>query len=236
MERKDTHRSPSERQRKIIGWISLGVLLLLLGGITWVVCDWLLTFSDQDFRAYIRSFGFGGWFVLLGLQILQVFIALIPGELLETAAGYIFGPLRGTLLCYAGVTIASALIFLLTRRFQKRFAELFMSAEKLNELRFLNTETKRRRLLFLLYFLPGTPKDLLTYFVGLTPIKVGEFLAISLIARFPSIFSSTAGGDLLGNGNYIAAIWLYTATGAVSLLSLWGYSALKKRKKGKEKP
>ena len=146
MKNENEPQNPTVRRRKLLGWISLGVIILLIGGITWVVCDWLLTFSTQDFRAYIRSFGFGGRFILLGLQILQVFIALIPGELLETAAGYIYGPLQGTLLCYLGVVIASALIFLFTRRFQKRFSEIFVSAEKINELRFLNTETKQRRL------------------------------------------------------------------------------------------
>lgn len=236
MKNENEPQNPTVRRRKLLGWISLGVIILLIGGITWVVCDWLLTFSTQDFRAYIRSFGFGGWFILLGLQILQVFIALIPGELLETAAGYIYGPLQGTLLCYLGVAIASALIFLFTRRFQKRFSELFVSAEKINELRFLNSETKRRRLLFLLYFIPGTPKDALTYFVGLTPIRLSDFLVISLIARFPSVISSTAGGDLLGEGNYVAAIWLYGITAAVSLLGLWSYSRLKKRHAKKADP
>ncbi len=220
----------TERRRKILGWVSIAVVAALIGLITWLVCDWLLTFSTQDFRTYIRGFGYGGWFILLGLQFLQVFIALIPGELLETAAGYIYGPLHGTILCYIGVALASALIFLLVRRFRKRFAEVFVSADKLNEMRFLNTEAKRRSLIFLIFFIPGTPKDLLTYFAGLTPIKLSEFLTISLIARFPSVISSTAGGDLLGDGNYIAAIWLYGITGAVSLLGLWSYSVFKKRR------
>ncbi|MBQ7090642.1 MAG: TVP38/TMEM64 family protein [Clostridia bacterium] len=222
--------SPTERRRKILGWVSVAVVAALLGLITWLVCDWLMAFSSQDFRTYIRGFGYGGWFVLLGLQFLQVFIALIPGELLETAAGYIYGPLQGTLLCYVGVALGSALIFLLVRRFRKRFAEVFVSADKLNEMRFLNSETKRRSLIFLIFFIPGTPKDLLTYFAGLTPIKISEFLTISLIARFPSVISSTAGGDLLGDGNYLGAIWLYGITAAVSLLGLWLYSILKKRK------
>jgi len=155
---------------------------------------------------------------------LQVFIALIPGELLESAAGFIFGPLVGTALCYLGIALASTLVFLLTRRFGVRLVEVFVSREKINQLRFLNTAKKRDLLIFLVFFIPGTPKDLLTYFVGLTEIKLGSFLAISLAARIPSVITSTFGGHLLGEGNYTRAIVVYALTAAISLLGMVGYN------------
>ena len=52
-------------------------------------------------------------------------------------------------------------------------------------------------LTFVLMTIPGTPKDLLTYFVGLTDMKLGTFLLISLVGRLPSVLSSTVGGHLL---------------------------------------
>ena len=191
---------------------------------------WLGSFSDDSFRDYIRSFGPAGWLVLLGLQFLQVFIALIPGELLETGAGYAFGPVWGTLICYAGVAMASSLVFLLTRRFGVKLVEVFISREKINQLSFLRTERKRNTLVFVLFLIPGTPKDLLTYFVGLTDMKLGSFLLISLLARLPSVLSSTAGGHLLGEGNYVGALWLYGITGAVSVAGLLIYNAVMRRK------
>ena len=78
--------------------------------------------------------------MLLVIQFLQVFIALTPGELVETAAGFAFGPLWGTVICYLGVAAASAVVFLLTRKFGIKLVELFVSRDKINELRFLNTE------------------------------------------------------------------------------------------------
>jgi len=161
---------------------------------------------------------------------LQVFIALIPGELLESAAGFIFGPLVGTALCYLGIALASTLVFLLTRRFGVRLVEVFVSREKINQLRFLNTAKKRDLLIFLVFFIPGTPKDLLTYFVGLTDIKLHVFLAISLAARIPSVVSSTFGGHLLGEGRYWGAILLYGITGLVSLAGLTVYNAILRRR------
>ena len=207
-----------ERKRKILAGISVAVVTVLAVLLTLFISDWLGSFSQDDFRDYIRSFGAAGWLVMLGLQFLQVFIALIPGELLETAAGYAFGPWVGTAICYVGVALASSLIFLLTRRYGVKLVEVFVDRERINELRFLNTERKRNNLIFLLYFIPGTPKDLLTYFVGLTDMKLGHFLVLSMIARIPSVISSTFGGHLLGEERYTGAIILYGVTGLLSAL------------------
>lgn len=219
-----------ERRRKWLSGISLAVVAVLAILATVLIGRWLGSFSDDSFRDYIRSFGPAGWLVLLGLQFLQVFIALIPGELLETGAGYAFGPIWGTVLCYVGVALATVAVFLLTRRFGVKLVEVFISREKINRLSFLRTERKRNTLVFVLFLIPGTPKDLLTYFVGLTDMKLGSFLLISLIARLPSVLSSTAGGHLLGEGNLVGALWLYGITGLVSVAGLLIYNAILRRK------
>lgn len=222
-----------QRRRKCLAAISIVVVVILAVLVTLFIWNWLASFSQDDFREYIQSFGPLGWLVLLGLQFLQVFIALIPGELLETAAGYAFGPIIGTIICYLGVALASALVFALTRRFGVRLVEVFISREKINELRFINTEKKRNGLIFLLFFIPGTPKDLFTYFVGLTDMKLSTFLAVSMVARIPSVVSSTFGGHLLGEGQWWGAVLLYGITGIVSLIGLMIYNKLLRRKQEK---
>ena len=218
-------------RRKLLSGISIGIVTLLALLLTLFIWRWLSSFSQEGLRDYIRSYGAASWLVFLVLQFLQVFIALIPGELLESVAGFAFGPLWGTVLCYAGVAFASALVFSLTRRFGVKLTEVFISREKINQLRFLNTEKKRNFLIFLLFFIPGTPKDLFTYFVGLTDIRLGTFLAISLLARIPSVISSTFGGHLLGQGDYMDAVLLYAITAAISLLGLVAYNLWIKHKR-----
>ena len=200
---------------------------------TWFIWRWLTSFSQEGLRDYIRSFGAAGWLVFLILQILQVFIALIPGELLESAAGFVFGPVFGTLLCYAGIAIASSLVFALTRKFGAKLVQVFVSREKINQLRILDTEKKRNVLIFAAFFIPGTPKDLLTYFAGLTEIKLSTFLFITLFARLPSVVTSTFGGHLLGEGEYVLAVVVYAATAAISLLGMLVYNAWMKRRGNK---
>lgn len=226
------------RRRRILSLVSLTVVLALAGVITYFVCTDLLgkIRSPEEFRAYIESFGWTGRLVFLGLQCLQIVVAMIPGEILEVGAGYAFGAVEGTLLCMAGVAIASAIVFLLTKRLGIKLVEVFISREKINELRFINSEKKLKRLIFILFFIPGTPKDIFTYFAGLTRIKLSEFLVISLIARIPSVVSSTIGGHIIGQENYLSAIILFAVTGLVSLVGMAVYTQIVKRHEKKDMP
>ncbi len=216
--------------RQKLTLISAGILAILALLLTIFVWRFLSSFSQDEFREYIRSFGAASVFVLFFLQFLQVFFPLIPGELLESGAGYALGAFLGTAVCYAGIIAATALIFWLVRRFGLRVVELFVPIEKITSLKFINTEKKRNSLIFALFFIPGTPKDLLTYFAALTDIKFSAFLVLTLIARVPSLLSSTFGGHLLGEKNYIAALLLYGITGTISLLGILIYNGIIKRR------
>lgn len=194
------------------------------------------TDSPESFKAFIDGYGWWGWLVALGIQFLQVFIALIPGEFVEVGLGLSFGFIEGTIICYLGVGLASALVFFLVKKWGTKAVELFVDPKKINELRFINSEKKLNTLVFLLFLIPGTPKDMLTYIVPLTRMKLSEFLIISLIARFPSVISSIIGGDFFGNGKYLEGILLFLITGAVSLLGMLIYRlVLGKYQKRKEK-
>ena len=226
------------RRRRALALLSLTVVVLFFGWLTWVVSRWFMTFNDdpQAFKAFIDSYGWTGRFIALGIQMLQVFVSLIPGELVEIGIGYTYGALEGTLLCLGGVAFASSLVFALVKRWGVRLVELFIDPKKIDELRFINNEQKLKRLIFLLFFIPGTPKDLLTYFVGLTRIRLHEFLIISLIARIPSVVSSTWGGNMIQEQAYGQAVLLFVITGAVSLLGIALYNRLVKRKNERSKP
>ncbi len=214
------------KRRRIVAVISLTVVAVLAAWLTWFVSRWIAEFKGdpQAFKNFVDGYGWTGWLVALGIQILQVFISLIPGELVEIGLGYAFGAVEGTVLCLVGVAIASSLIFIIVKRFGVRVVELFIPRENIDRLKFINSERKLKRLIFLLFFIPGTPKDLLTYFAGLTRIQLSEFLILSLIARIPSVISSTFGGDLIQEQKYGQAVLLFAVTGVVSLLGLWTYN------------
>jgi len=121
------------------------------------------------------------------------------------------------------------------KKFGIKFVGLFVSIDKINELKFINSEKKLKRFTFVLYLLPGTPKDLLTYFLGLTNLSVRDFLTITLFARIPSIVSSVVGGELIGNREYFKAIVLFIITAAISLIGLKIYKTITEKIKSKSK-
>ena len=101
--------------------------------------------------------------------------------------------------------------------------EAFISREKLNSLSFIKNHRKLDLIIFIAFLIPGTPKDVLTYFIGLTPMKLRVFLGLSLIARIPSVISSTLGGDALGSQNYTLAIIVFAVTAVLSLAAILLY-------------
>ena len=172
--------------------------------------------------------------LFVGMVVLQIVVALIPGEPLEIAAGYAFGALEGTLLCLIGALVGRVAVFLLVRRFGVRAVEVFFPLEKVQSLRFLQNEKKLTFWVFFLFFLPGTPKDVLCYVVGLTDLPLRSWLIISAIAPLPSIVTSTIGGDALGMGDYGFALLVFVITVVISGLGLLAYHLICRTKERSE--
>ncbi len=224
----DQRRHLTDRQKKWIAGGGLLLFLLLSALVCWFAGRPLIRFVQEPerFRQWVDAQGVWAPLLFTGMVILQVIVAVIPGEPLEIAAGYAFGAVEGTLLCVLGTFIGGMLVFLLVRRFGLRAVDVFFPEEKLRRLRFLHNERRLARWVFVIFFLPGTPKDVLCYFVGLTPMPLRTWALISAVARLPSIVTSTVGGDALGMGNYTFAVIVFTATLAVSGLGLLFYRAV----------
>ena len=165
----------------------------------------------------------------VGMTVFQVIIAFVPGEPLEIGAGYAFGAFWGTLLCIIGITLGSLIVFWLVRTLGVRLLEVFFTYEKIKSLKFLQNEKRLALITFFLFFLPGTPKDLLTYFVGLTKIDFKGFLFIVAVARIPSVITSTIGGSLLGSEKYILAIIAFSVTLLISVIGWVIYNKISKK-------
>ncbi|MCQ2419486.1 MAG: VTT domain-containing protein [Clostridia bacterium] len=222
-----------QKPRRIVGiFILLGVLLFM-GAVSYFVGRPLIRFLDRpgQFRTWVDSHGIWGRLAFVGANALQVVVALIPGEPFEVGAGYAFGFLEGTLLCMIAIVLGSAVIYLLMKLVGVRFALLFFTQEQLDSVRFLQDDEKVSIVTFLLLFIPGTPKDLLSYGAGLTKISFWRWLLIVSIARIPSVATSTLGGAHLGEQNYWASALIFGATALISLAGLLLYRRYTKNKK-----
>ena len=110
--------------------------------------------------------------------------------------------------------------------------EAFVSRGKISELKFINNEKRLNLLIFILFFIPGTPKDVLTYLVGLTPMKLRTFLLITSIARIPPPWSpSTIGGQRAGFAELFDGDIVFAITAGVSAIGLVAYNLIMKHRR-----
>ena len=226
-----------ERKRKqAVALVCLGLAVVVMVAIFWFVGRPMLQFVSQpdQFREWVDSHGLWGRVAFVGMMMFQVFVAIIPGEPLEIGAGYAFGVLEGTLLCVLATSLSGTLIFLIVKKFGMKFVTLFVSEEKIHSLKFLQNTRRLDLIAFLLFFIPGTPKDVLTYIVGLTPMRLSTWIFITTVARLPSVITSTVGGDALGSQEYLFAVIVFAATAVISGVGVLVYRKITQHHQKKE--
>ena len=179
--------------------------------------------------AFSKEHIFIGSLIFLLICIAQVVVAFVPGELVESAAGVIFGPWQGIFMCMLGLTLGSVIVILLVRKFGVKLVETFYPSEKIDALPILNNPKKRNFMIFILFLIPGTPKDFITYLIGLTKVSIPMYILLTTFARIPSIITSTFIGDAAGNGDFMLTIILIAITAVISGAGYLVYSLIQKK-------
>lgn len=225
----------TDKHKKIVSILALISFAIFMVVVFWFAGMPMIHFvEDPDqYRTWIEGKGFLAQLSFIAMVFFQVIIAIIPGEPLEICAGYAFGTLEGTVLCMIGIALGSAVIFLLVRTLGVKLVEVFFSVEKIRSMRFLRDSRKRNALAFIIMLIPGTPKDLVSYFAGLTNMKLHEWLAISTIARIPSIITSTLGGSALAEQDYLFAVIVFVVTAVISIIGILVYNKISRYREEK---
>jgi len=208
------------------------LLLCILAGVVFFITYqynsqlWIQVVKFYDFlhdrhqlKGYISSFGAYSPLAYILLQIIQVVIAPIPGGAIEFLGGYLFGVKAGFIYSMIGLFLGSWTAFSLARIFEKIAVEKFVSEQTRKKFDYL-IEHEGVILSFILFLLPGFPKDALCYILGLTPMHLGIFLAISTIGRVPgTLIACLQGGKAFDHQYYTFGILM----GASALVILVFY-------------
>lgn len=189
--------------------------------------------NKESLKDWLSGFGASSKVILILIRALQTIVKFIPAEPLEIASGYIFGTFQGCLLCLIGTEIGSAVIILLTKFTGEKFLHVILSAKQIETAQKYIERIDLKLSLFILYLIPGTPKDLLTYFQFFMPISIPKFLIITAVARIPSIITSTWCGAEIGNSNFIYSIIIFAVTGILGIGSTAIYAKYLKNKEKK---
>ncbi|MBR1862038.1 MAG: TVP38/TMEM64 family protein [Lachnospiraceae bacterium] len=177
-------------------------------------------------RGFVDRYWLRSRLVFIAITVFQIMLAFIPGEPVELAAGYAFGVFEGTVLCLIGAAIGSTIDFLIVKTFGMKALRVFFPQEKIDRLKFLKASRKRDFWMFMLMFIPGTPKDILSYVAGLTDISLLRWVVIATVARIPSILTSCVGASALGENKIVFAIVVFGVTLLISLGGMFIYNKI----------
>lgn len=189
--------SPELRPRpdRPVRIIASVVTLAILGALSYLAWPWLSLFNrPNDIRDLVSSAGAWGPLVFIALQMIQVLIAPIPGQVTGLVGGLLFGTALGVLYTTIGATIGFTLIFVLSRRLGRPFVEKFVGERTLERLDYLSGRTGAL-LLFVIYLLPAFPDDVISFAAGLTRIPLQILIAVSLAGRLPGYLVLSAAGN-----------------------------------------
>ncbi len=169
--------------------------------------------SSERLVQAVASTGPWGPLVFVVFQALQVVVFFLPGEIAQIAGGYLFGVARGTALSLLGIGIGSMLDFFLARSLGKRFVAVLIGRPRLERFESILSSPRAAVAFFLLFVIPGIPKDLLCFVAGLSEIRAFPFLAISLLGRLPGVAGSSLMGAAAseGKGGLFVAVALTAA-------------------------
>lgn len=194
-------RRKALRRRVLIGLVAAAAATALL---CWEYLPGLLAWlaDARAVRAFVSDHAFVSRLAMLGINIVQVLLAFLPGEPVELASGYAFGFWEGTALCLVASGLATSMIYWATRRWGWKLVGLFFDRSLFDRFSWLKSAKRLELIMFIVFLIPGTPKDFLTYFAGLTNMRFLPVVLIATFGRIPSIVTSTIAASAVGSGNW----------------------------------
>jgi uncharacterized membrane protein YdjX (TVP38/TMEM64 family) len=157
--------------------------------------------NPKKIKSIILSYGDYSIAAFLVMQIIQVVAFFIPGEVMQIAGGYIYGAFAGGFLTLLGITLGSAIVYGLSRQYGKPLIRRIISEKQLKFFDKLLRLGSVNYIVFLLYLIPGIPKDVLAYICGISDITFRNFMLYSTLGRIPGIFISTYFGARMYTGH-----------------------------------
>jgi uncharacterized membrane protein YdjX (TVP38/TMEM64 family) len=204
--------------------IIIGVAGLMIAGCVWLVVTnaplyqfVVRLYADKIYlKQTLREWGVLAPVIFIALQALQVILSPIPGEATGILGGYLFGQWLGLLYSSIGLTLGSIGAFAIGRWLGAHYVKNLVSPETWNRLGFI-VEAEGAVLCFIVYLIPGLPKDIVCYLFGISPMPLWVFALVSGLGRIPGTWVLSAQGAHTAAGDYMQAILVSAVAVAVAL-------------------
>lgn len=196
---------------KFVGLVAFIVLMIAVVAIAWpYIMDVFSEGGVDRLVERVQNAGAAGVFMLLGMQLLQIIVAFIPGEVVQLAAGLMYGPWLGSLLILIGCVISSTIVYKLVHALGAPFVQGMVSTEHLERFRSFEKSGKLDVIVFVLFLIPGMPKDVFTYIVPLTDMPYKRFIVLTTIGRVPGVVGSVYAASGFANGDIVGPVIVIT--------------------------
>lgn len=212
---------------KFIKIISLILIVVVFIGLIMYFFPLMKNLSTHEgqvaFKEKIQSTGIYGFLTLLGLQVAQILLVIVPGEPLEILAGMCYGAIGGSIFTFFSVGLTTTIIYWLVRKFGKKFIYQSFDRKKIDKIeksKIFQNPKRIELILAICFAITGVPKDILVYIGGLLPVKPLRFILIATFCRFPSVVSSAIVGKYFSEGNWKVSLIVYGITFALTILTL----------------
>uniref|UniRef100_UPI0026F3AD88 TVP38/TMEM64 family protein n=1 Tax=uncultured Adlercreutzia sp. TaxID=875803 RepID=UPI0026F3AD88 len=225
------HPMPAADIFKFAGLIVFFVIMIIVCVALWPMIHELAEPGGiERVTTEVRNAGPWGFLILLAIQFLQIVVAFIPGEVVQVAAGMIYGPWVGALIIWIGCIISSSFIFVLVHKLGAPFVQAMVPEKYMGKFREWEKSPKFNAIVFILFLIPGLPKDVFTYLTPLTHMSMRSFVLISNFARIPGIVLSTYAASGLVTGDIAQSVAIFAVTAIVAVVALIIYSRITKKK------
>lgn len=204
----------NNKKNTIISVVSLLFFILLIGIMIkdlFPLIDEIIKDKSDEAKMlhYMDAYGAKGVPILIGLQILQIVLVIIPAQPIQILIGLCYGIWVGTLIGVTGGIIGNALVLFLIKQFKYVFAPLFQRKTKKNHNEFIESIQHMEKpmiIVMVLYFIPVIPNGILPYIFSNSKITYPKFMMGVAIGLTPQLILLTLVGDALSRGNYKVAI------------------------------
>ena len=185
--------------------------------------------SLESVNAFLEQYKTGSIFIYIGIQIFQIVVSIIPGQAIQFAAGYAFEFWLGYLLSIVGIALGTVLTFYIARILGRDFVHLVFGEERIQ--RYVDRLNSKKGLIiiFILYLIPGVPKDMLTYAAGVSDLKFIPFLVINLVARTPALMATILIGSFFRSHSYTGMIVIAVAAVILFIIGILNREKLIKK-------
>jgi uncharacterized membrane protein YdjX (TVP38/TMEM64 family) len=201
-------RAGMSRGRIVISILKFVLLLAIVIGVPTYILIWNHSAIDDlnsfdDIVRYLREYKNVSVLIYLGAQVLQIMISVLPGQAFQFAAGYLFGFFPALLYSIIGAIMGTTVTYYLARFLGEDALCFFLGKEKMKKYTEWLNGPKAYLITFLIYLIPGMPKDLMCYAAGTSRIKFKAFLFLSVVGRTPAMCGSIVFGSMYMKGNYV---------------------------------